>query len=301
MTTLTQFLETTYRPLRLRGKSENSVRLLLHAIRQFSKWLRRDAELLDFDDLVVSQFLEARAAKGLSPWSVERERNGLLALWRCAADRRLVEMRPNVQPEVLPEREPRAFTVPELEALYAAAESTTGWVGPVRASAWWPALIMFLYESGERVDAALHVPMDCYERPFVRVPAGVRKGKRKERNYELTPATCDLIDIAAKHDEPTVFLFPYDESTLYNQYGKITVRAGLGNGRDVKFHAIRKSTASHLAAAGMDACQAMGHSSDRVTRKHYLSPKIVNAGKPKVIDALPTIRPPVGPKIHRIA
>jgi integrase len=301
--TLSTFLHSIYVPLRLRGRSHNSVRLLNHAIRQFSKYLRRDAVLEDFDDLTVSQFLSHRGAK-LSPYSVERERSGLLALWRLAADRRLVETRPCVQAELLPERTPRAFTVEELERLYAAAETTPGYIGPVKASAWWPAVIMTLYETGERIEAALHIPRECYSAPFLRVPAGIRKGRRVERVFELTAATCQLVDVAARHDEPTLFLWPMDRSGVYNHFKKITARAGLGTGREVMFHCLRRTTASHLAAAtgSVDAAtKYLGHSSDRVTRRSYIDPRIADANAVKPIDALPKIRPPEGPRIHRIA
>jgi integrase len=298
--TLSDFLHTIYVPLRLRGRSPNSVRLLNHAIRQFSRFLRRDAVLADLEDLTVSQFLSHRGAK-LSPYSVERERCALLAMWRLAADRRLVDTRPCVQAELLPERIPRAFTVEELERLYAAAETTPGWIGPVKASAWWPALIMVLYESGERVDAVLHVPKVCYTPPFLRVPAGIRKGRRTERVYELTPATCQLIDAAAAHDADTLFMWALDPSMLYTHFKKILARAGLPSGRGEMFHCIRRTTASHLAAAGGDATAYLGHGSDRTTRRSYLDPRIVNARGVKPIDALPKIRPPVGPQIHRIA
>ena len=305
--TLTTFLHTVYVPLKLRGRSPSSVRLLHHAIRQFSKFLRRDAELSDFEDLLVSQFLAYRAQcvtrRGvrLSPFSVERERTGILAMWRLAADRRLVDNRPCVQPELLPERIPRAFTVHEMEQLFSAAETTPGWIGPVKASAWWPALIMVAYETGERIDALIHVPRSCYTAPFLRVPAGLRKGKRAERVYEMTPDTCQLVDIVARHDEPTLFLWPLDQSCLYTHLKKLTARAGLGTSREVMFHCLRRTCASHLAAAGGDATAYLNHSSDRVTRRSYLDPRIVNAGKPKAIDALPKIRPVAGPRIHRLA
>jgi integrase len=188
-----------------------------------------------------------------------------------------------------------------MERLYAAAETTPGWIGPVKASAWWPALVMALYESGERVDAMLHVPRSCYAAPFLRVPAGIRKGRRTERVYELTAGTCQLVDGAATHDAPTLFLWHLDPSMIYTHFHKITARAGLGTGRDVMFHCIRRTTASHLAAAGGDATAYLGHSSDRITRRSYLDPRIVNAGGVKPIDALPKIRPPAAPRIHRLA
>ena len=132
----------------------------------------------------------------------------------------------------------------------------------------------------------------CETGDFLRVPAGIRKGKRTERIYELSADTCRLVDTAATHGGDTLFLWPMDQSGLYNHFKKITGRAGLGTGRDVMFHAIRRTTASHLAAAGGDATAYLGHSSDRITRRSYLDPRIVQAAGRKPIDALPKIRRP---------
>jgi site-specific recombinase XerD len=288
--TLSHFLETVYVPLRLRGRSENSVRLLRHAVRQFSRFLRREAMLADLDDLVVSQYLAARG-RTLSPYSVERERCGILALWRLAADRRLVDVRPCVQAELLPERTPRAFTGAELRSLFLAAGAEPGFVGPVPAGTFWLALVAALFESGERVSAMLAAPKAGWSAPFLRIPAAIRKGRRRERVYELSADTAALVDAASRHDAPTLFFWPLDRATVYNRFGRITERAGLGRGRDVKFHALRRSTASHLAASGLgiDVAGYMGHGSDRVTRRSYLDPRIVQAGGPKPLDALARI------------
>ena len=57
-------------------------------------------------------------------------------------------------------------------------------------------------------------------------------------------------------------------------------RAGLPDTREYKFHAIRKSTASHYEAAGGNATELLGHSSRKVTQG-YLDPRIVRT-KPAV-------------------
>lgn len=285
---LDAFLRNVYVPLRLRGRSHNSVRLLAHAVRQFSKFLGRDATLADLDDLAVAQFLAARGAK-LSPYSVERERCGLLALWRLAADRRLVDTRPCVQAEIMPARTPRAFTMEEFSKILAAAAAEPGYVGPVPAGRWFAALVMVLYETGERVNALLSTPADCWRAPFLRVPAGVRKGGRVERIYELSTDTAAMLTAAGHPDAGVVLHWPYAVPTIYGRWEHITKRAGLGTGRDVTFHAIRRTTASHLAAAcGVDAAtQYLSHSSDRVTRRSYIDPRIARAGGVKPVDALP--------------
>jgi integrase len=286
--TLTQFLETVYVPLRLRGRSAESVRLLRHAITQFSRWLDRDATLDDLDDLVVSRWLSAMAAKK-SPNSVARERSGILALWNLAQGRGLVKLRPSVAPELVPHAVPRAFTTDELARLAQSAGQACGWVGPVPAKTFFRALVAVGLETGERINAILNTPRYCWQRPTMIVPASIRKGRLQERVYELSPEASDLVDAVSAHEGPTVFWWIASDTALRKRWKVITRRAGLGDGRDVQFHALRRSTASHLAAAGLDATAFLGHSSDRITRKSYLDPRVVDQSRPKTWQSLPRI------------
>jgi integrase len=286
--TLTTLLDTIYVPLRLRGRSQESVRLLRHAITQFSRWLGRPAVLDDLEDLTVSQFLTHRGQR-LSPNSVARERSGLLALWNLAQGRGLVRLRPSVSPELVPQATPRAFTTDELTRLAEAARQASGWVGPVPASVFFPALVAVALETGERINAIMSTPRSCWRRPTLTVPAHVRKGGRQERVYELSPEASDLVDRVAAHTGPTVFFWVASGTALRKRWKTLTRRAGLGDGRDVQFHALRRSTASHLAAAGFDATAFLGHSSDRITRRSYLDPRVVEAGRPKAWQAMPRV------------
>lgn len=285
---LTTFLETVYVPLRLRGRSQESVRLLRHAVTQFSRWLGRDATLEDLDDLTVSQWLAAMGQKK-SPNSVARERSGILAIWNLAQGRGLVKLRPTVSPELVPHSTPRAFTEDELNRIAACAGRASGWVGPVPAHVFFRALVAVGLETGERINAILHVPKACWNRPTLTVPASVRKGKREERVYELSPEASDLVDAVCEHSGPTVFWWTASDTALRKRWKTITRRAGLGDGREVQFHALRRSTASHLAAAGLDATAFLGHSSDRITRRSYLDPRVVDSKRPKAWQQLPRI------------
>lgn len=286
--TLESFLDTVYVPLRLRGRSPESVRLLRHAITQFSRWLGRPALLDDLDDLVVSQWLTTMAGKK-SPNSVARERSGILALWNLAQGRGLVRLRPTVAPERIPQSTPRAFTVEELGRLAQAARWSSGFIGPVPAGEFFPALIAVGLETGERINALLRTPRHCWARPTLTVPASVRKGGRLERVYELSPEACDLVDHVVRHTGPTVFWWVASSTALRKRWKTITRRAGLGDGREVQFHALRRSTASHLAAAGLDATSYLGHSTDRITRRSYLDPRVVDSRRPKAWQSLPRV------------
>lgn len=289
--TLDTLLTEIYVPLKLRGRSAESVRLLRHAINQFSLWLGRPATTADLDDLVVSKFLQARREK-IAPVSVARERSGILALWNLAQARALVKYRPCVQAELVPERTPRALTVDELRRLADSAATASGWVGPVPAGKFFLGLMLTMFETGERISAVLWTPRDGWRRPFLTIPPHVRKGGRQERIYEVSQQVADLIDATSAHDGPTVFWWPYSTNALRSRWKAITRAAGLGDGRDVQFHALRRSTASHLIAAGGDATQQLGHSCERITRKSYIDPRITMAGKPKVYELLPKIAPP---------
>jgi integrase len=289
MMSLDTFLDTVYVPLKLRGRSPESVRLLRHAIRQFSLHLERPATLDDFDDLVVSRFLAARAAR-LSPNSVARERSGLLALWNLAQARALVRLRPLVAPELIPEKTPRAFTADELARLWASCGVVRGWVGPIPARVWFQALLGVLFYSGERITAVLRVERSGWSRPWLAVPATARKGSRKPAAYQLPDHVADLVDQVSRHDQPALFFWPASDTALRERWKVITRRAGLGEGPEVQFHALRRSFASHLTAAGGSAREALQHSSEKVTRR-YLDPRITQAGQPAPWQLLPRIWP----------
>ena len=74
--TLRELFDEKYKPLRLRGRSQNTVRLYGCTIRSFSKYLRTEARLSDLTDLTVSGFLEKRCIE-CSPYA-EKERTQLL-------------------------------------------------------------------------------------------------------------------------------------------------------------------------------------------------------------------------------
>jgi integrase len=74
-------------------------------------------------------------------------------------------------------------------------------------------------------------------------------------------------------------ILPWDrsEASYFHHWDRLLKYAGLPADRYHKTHALRKSHASHLAAAGVDASRALGHSSPLVTYEHYLDPQIVGA------------------------
>jgi integrase len=284
---LQEFFLNVYRPLRLRGKAAASSRLHLCAIRCFERFLERPATLADLDELTISRFLEHRAAIGRSPFTVERERCGLLALARLAAARRMIDQAPEVPQGILPREAPRAWSIEELGRLFAAAGQMPGVIGTVPAPLWWRALLAVLWETGARISEVLDAPADALQAPYLTISAASRKGGAAGKVYKLSTSTIAALE---RVRQPGGRLFPWDRcrATVWNRFRGLVRAAGLDAGRGSRFHAIRRSTASWIAAAGLDPVAAMGHSSAKITRLWYLDPRVADTG-PRPCDVLPHI------------
>ena len=285
--TLTVFFSTIYRPLRLRGRSPNTARLYACTIRAFARWLRHEPTLDDLTDLTISQYLEHRAAHR-SAYTAEKERTQLLALWRFAADRRLLEVRPCVPPAPLPERTPTAWTVEQLRSLRRAAAATRGLVGSVPAGVWYAALVSVLWESAERIGAVLACPAESFSAPHLTVVAEHRKGRRRDRTYTLTAETCELLERA--RGKVRLLDWPWSKEYLWLRWKDVVARAGLPRTARCGFHALRRSAATHYAAAGGDSTRLLDHDNPRTTRRWYLDPRMINVGPPPC-DVLPRLAP----------
>lgn len=284
--TLNEFFDDFYRPLKLRGRSENTSRLYHNTLKQYSKYLGRQATIEDdLNDLQVSRYLEHRSRER-SILTAEKERSQICALWRCAADRRLTDLRPCVPKTQIPFRVPTAWSIDQLKALLATAKALPGKVGDVPAHVWFTALIQVLWQSAERVGAILSVTKEDYTRPMILVRAECRKGGKRDKLYTFSDSVCDLLDVLKRSGNgPKLFAWPRQYEYLWNRFGKIVKAAGLEGGRRSKFHQLRRSAATHFAARGGDPTALLDHSSPRVT-KAYLDPRFIDTG-PKPCDILP--------------
>jgi integrase len=282
---LQQLFDDFYRPLRLRGRSANTCRLYGCTIRAFGKWLGYAPTVDDLTDLTLSRYLEHRASIR-SPYTAEKERTQLVSLARFARDRGIIPMMPEVPPAPLPDRVPRAWSLGELGAIYRAAAATRGFIGTIPAGIWFTALVSVLWETAERVGAVLEcVPTD-FAPPHLHVRAEYRKGRKRDKVYKLTPRTCELIHQAC--GKRRLLEWPRSHTLLWAKYSDVVARAGLGRGRHLSFHALRRSAASHYAARGGDPVQLLDHSSPRITHRWYLDRRMTDRG-PSPCDVLPEL------------
>lgn len=299
-TTLREFFDAVYRPLKLRGKSANTTRLYYATFASMRRTLGREPVLADIgDDLAVTRHLETlasqkskRTGRMLSAYTIEKQRSQIMALSTLAFDRGILTgPRVDIAPEPLPERTPEAWTHEEMERLFAAASVAPGRIGPLLVRAVFPALIAMIYDTGERVTACLETLRDDYHRPHVLVRAEARKGRKKDKLFVLSPESCDLLDAVIVPSAPELIHIPVSQrARIWPILGEIVKAAGLTGGRTAKFHKIRRTVASLYCAAGQDASSLLGHSSKKITERFYLDPRITG-GPPAPCDVLQRLSP----------
>lgn len=286
---VSDLFENHFRPLRLRGRSENTTRLYRCTLRTFEKFLGRPATTDDFDDLVLSRFLDKRARER-SPFTSEKERTQLCSLWRFARDRGIVPTAPCVPAAArLPERIPSVWSVDELRHLVAIAGVTPGRISGMPAGLFWQSLACVLYETAERCGAIFATRVADWSNPRLLVKAENRKGGRRDKLYTLSEHTASLVDALCKDRPPTDLIWRWDRcySHIWSRFGDIVAAAGLPGGRRAKFHQIRRCAASHYASRGGNATLLLDHSSPRVTRA-YLDPRYADLSTP-ACHVLPSI------------
>ena len=154
---------------------------------------------------------------------------------------------------------------------------------------------MACLDTGERIGAVRQAKWEWVEHDWILFPAESRKGGKRDRRYLLSPATvATLHEIRIRTQSPEIFAWPYCEEYIWRKLKEILIEAGLPHGRKDKFHRFRKTTASVIYAAGMDATDALDHSQRRVTQR-YLDPRFArDAQASKIIAAW--LRSPPAPK-----
>jgi integrase len=265
-----------YVPLRLRSGSGRTRVLYAYTIRNFGRFLGREPMLSDLTDMVVSRMLAWMADRGLSPYTVAKEHDQLLAIWRMGCRKRLVEEWPDVDRGRLPVRIPKAWSRDDLAKLWAAIETLPGRLGDVAARDWWKALHFVLWYSAERIEAIRRLrwaDVDL-ESGWLIIPAEFRKGGQAEKALQLPPVAIAALEKIREPRRGLIFPWPYSASYIYTKYAEILAAAGLSTDAKSKFHRMRKSSASHFEANGGNATALLGHSSRKVTMA-YLDPRIV--------------------------
>lgn len=120
--TLSHFFETAYLPQRMVGANAISIRGYRAKINRWGRHLGRAVLLTDLQDATFADFLNARLQSGVRKVTVNGDRASILAVWRFAYDRGLVEKQPNVRKLRASRDEPDSWTVEEFRRIVSACE-----------------------------------------------------------------------------------------------------------------------------------------------------------------------------------
>ncbi len=158
-----------------------------------------------------------------------------------------------------------------------------GYVGDVPAADFWTAIVLLIWDTGERIGAVSELrwsDVDLIEQ-WVNYRAETRKRGKKFMLHKISDETAAALSrVKAASKSELVFAWPLSPTYLWDRFGVILERAGIAKANRKKFHAIRSSVASYYEAAGGDATALLGHSDRKITRRHYLDPRIVPQTKP---------------------
>jgi integrase len=291
--TLRYYFEHTYKPEVMFNCSPLSVADTLRGIRKLRKFAGHDVLLSELDDGLIASFLKSLLAKGAPATSVNGERAVLLAVWNHAYDNRAVDRAPRVKKLKEVRNPPEAWGVAELKQLLSAARrfrSGHYYHGTIRCDRFWPALLLIAYDTALRRGSLMAIRCDDIDlaNRLLRIDGGTMK-TLKGQNFRLSEATIDAVREILEPPRELLFgtLHPH---TQYRHFDLLIEAAGIRRHRRkgmAKFHALRRSTATLVAAAaGVGAASSLlGHSDAYVTGR-YVDPTAVQLDVTKFLPSL---------------
>jgi integrase len=271
--TLRAFFEGLYVPQKLLAASQFSISEYRSTLNALDDFLGRAAIIDDLCDGLAQRFMQELLRRGRRPATVNKHRAQLLAMWRLAKRRGLVEVAPDVDKLKGDKPKAIAWSPEELQRIVTTAEGTEGFVVDVPSGLFWTTFVLTLFWTGSRVGAMLRVRPEHFDRRklLLRVPAEFQKHGADEI-YRLPPSIGKLLEaiLAYGHTE----LFPTPNFTrhgrrawLAERYREILERAGLPHGPKDLFHKLRRTTATQITKNKdkQSASTYLGHSSPQVT------------------------------------
>lgn len=291
---LWRFYVDVYETRRLVDGSDSTLNQYRRALCRLSRAAGHPATFADLTDENIAQVMNDITAAGGSIETANGVRSKLVAFWKFCNHHRKVDTWPEVRRGKTYRRVPRAWSAAEVDQIFTAAMQEPGMIACIPAKLWWQALLMTLYDTGARIGATLELTWDRVQLQHRTLHLLAEHQKHHaDQAYRLHPDTVAALQAIREPRRRMVFTWPHTEVTLYNRYGRILKRAGLPSGGKDKFHKLRRTHATMLTdAVGLDdASMAMGHSSVKLTRDHYVDFTMVN--RPAPCDVLPRPKTPV--------
>lgn len=248
---------------------------LLH----FTRFMECEPLVADLTDLNFAGYVEWRLEK-VERGTVRGECHKLLAVWNyCSEGNRRWIPSPEVKAPAPEFNVPKALDREQLERLWEAARKYPRLVGTLPGHIVLTSLLYVLWDTSERIGAAYRIERDNIDlkRGFIAIDPKSRKGGKQGRLYKIRPATVSaLTQLLVLYSGER----PFAECSLNNYYQHwylLREMADLPGWASPK--RLRSSHASHYAAMGGDARSSLGHSSEVITNRHYIDPRIASAGQ----------------------
>ena len=267
-----------------------------HFERYFAAWQvankqplpARPPTLADLCKAHIHGAVDARLAAGKEPPTADKVRRALLAIWNKAAELTDDRIAPpgKIRGQKKPEHSPVAWTVDEFGRLLWGASQLDGRVGPWLFSAWMPALLWTVYNSGLRITATMAIRRSWVNVTSRRLVVSPKVQKDDEgRSVALLPETMEaLAPLLANGKGGPFDDWPHDRRTIHYHkmqkwpaltlaLKKSIVAGGLADNveqitrRDL-WHKIRRTFATqiYLATGSIEEVkQRLGHSSIEVS------------------------------------
>lgn len=286
---LLTFFESEYIPQRLPAASASTLKSYRITFGLLDKHLGRDAKLCDLNNSTIAAFQVERLKEVRRP-TVKRDLDNLKAVWRFCCKRGLLKVWPELPTISCAAPTPIALSEDDIHRVWQSIQAETRPVvvscSPLRevaAPVWWSAMFLTCWDTGERFSAVFELKERTIdlEENWILFPGESRKGGVQDNLKPISPDTSaaigELLELYSRRTYNTrVFRWGLNKGLVWRRLADIMERAGLPDTREFKFHAIRKSVASHLTAAGGDSRRFLKHSDGKITERHYHDPRIAH-------------------------
>jgi integrase len=269
-----------YFVLNQRIRDEKTRKQYRFAFKDFTAALGREPALSDLTDDNVVLLMAYLQRKKLAPKTINERRGRINAFWSWLSKRGILHTWPTTPPIPEPERIPMAWSPEQINQLFKCIKEIHGTIALIRACDWWHSLHLALWDTGERITALVQCEWSHLSGSWLVIPAELRKGRRKDKSYDLHPDTLAAIEIIRDNKREKIWPWPYCEAYLWSRYKTIRQKFGLPTDRKSSFHRMRKSVATHFEAAGGNATELLSHTSRKVTQS-YLDPRFLKTPQAK--------------------
>lgn len=301
---LVEFSSTVYPQVKI-DCGERALAQVVSACRQLVLQVGRNVKAGEICEDVILSHMRWMKDRGCSTHTINRRRGHLLTVWKVAYKRgynRHDYWKADVPKVKNTTLKPVAWSVEDIETMLRQTDEVKVSKDRPFTPECWKSLILLIYYTGLRIECVLKLKRSNLHGRVLMVPPSIQKDK-EEQVFRIPGDLANmLIALPRPHVEflgrmLSEMLIPWpwrfdSASKMFKKY--IIVPAGLPDDRRLKFHAIRKTVATVIAAhrGPEEARRALGHSCLSVTKRYLADPSTVDPSLPGDLnpqDVLPRI------------